>query len=101
MTDRWSAVLQLVAANTLYAGGIGYALGRRRPIHQARRWAKNHVVFRVPAGRLKSALVIALLPDVFVPLIWHRIRHGRYPAPPPRRRSPAPALIQKHKKENP
>lgn len=95
MSDRWSAVLQLVAANTLYAGGVGYALGRCRPIRRARSWARSHVAFGAPAGRVKSAAVIALLPDTFVPLIWFRIRHGRYPQPPPRRRAPMPALVER------
>jgi hypothetical protein len=95
MADRWGAVLQLVAANTAYAGLVGYAVGRGRPIRRARNWADSVLAFGDPAttGRLARAAVIALLPEVFIPLLWHRLRHGEYPQPPPRRSAPVPALV--------
>lgn len=95
MSDRWSAVLQFGAATLGYGLAGGYLLGRWRPVRRARSWASSHVAFGAPAGRVKSAAVIAVLPDTFVPLIWFRIRHGRYPQPPPRRPAPMPALVER------
>jgi hypothetical protein len=95
MNDRWSAVLQFGVA--VLGGGmvLGYCLGRSRPLHKARDWAAWEVRIGKGPGRVKGAAIIVLLPEMFVPLIWHRIRHGRYPHPPPRRRAPMPALIER------
>jgi hypothetical protein len=95
VSDRWNAVLHFGAA--VLASGVpgGYVLGRWRPVQRARSWARSHVAFGDPAGRVRSAVVIAVLPDMFVPLLWFRIRHGRYPEPPPRRRAPTPALVER------
>lgn len=73
---------------------IGYALGRSRPLHAAREWAHCKVLVGDDIGRVKSAAVIALLPETFVPLLWHRVRHGRYPQPPSKRRASVPAVVQ-------
>ena len=85
-------MLTLAAAAALVAG---YLLGRRRPLHRARQWAWWEVWVGKDPGRVKGAAIIALLPERFIPLVWHRIRHGAYPGPPPRR--PAPAIVNRRR----
>lgn len=72
---------------------VGYALGRWRPVHRAREWAWWKVWVGKDPGRIQGAAIIALLPERFAPLIWHRLRHGAYPQAPPRR--PAPPLVDR------
>ncbi len=75
-----------------WTGGlVGYVLGLVRPIRRARNWARWRLHAAVP-GRLMQALVLILLPDLTVPLLWHRLRHGAYPQPTPPQRRPAPKL---------
>lgn len=46
-----------------------------------------------PADELRLAAVAALLPELFTQAIWHRVRHGQWPTPQPRRTSPVPVMI--------
>jgi hypothetical protein len=72
--------------------GAGYWLGRYRPIHRARGWARSSLAFG-PMSRASAVCVIALMPATFARLLWHRVRHGAYPQPPPRRPAPVPVTV--------
>lgn len=87
-----------LALAAMAALATGYLLGRWRPHHRARTWAWWKVWVGKDPGRVKGAAIIALLPERFAPLIWHRIRHGAYPEPTTRRR-PAPKLIDRDAEE--
>lgn len=90
--------MTLALAAAVAALATGYLLGRCRPFHSAREWAWWKVWVGKDPGRVKGAAIIALMPERFAPLILHRIRHGAYPTPPPRR--PAPKLIDRDAEEN-
>ena len=84
---------------TLAALAAGYLLGRWRPLHKARDWALWKVWVGKDPGRIRGTAIVALLPERFAPIIWHRIRHGAYPQPPRRRPAPTPALVNRDNNE--
>lgn len=84
--------LALTAAAALAAG---YLLGLGRPLHSARRWAWWTLAIGRHPGRLRGTALVCLLPEQFAPIIWHRVRHGTYPEPPPRRVHPTPAVVNR------
>lgn len=82
------------AALVAAVAASGYAAGRYGPVRHVRAWADRTLTLNPDAGPVQRAIVVVVLPETTVPVLWHRIRYGRYPEPPPRRpRRPAPALI--------
>ena len=90
--------MSALVALALSGVAVGYLLGRWRPAHRARDWAWWKVAIGKDPGRVKGAAIIALLPERFAPLLWHRLRHGHYP--PGSQRRPAPALIEREHRES-
>lgn len=78
---------------------VGYVIGSVHPAEKARNWARWYLHgFDQDKGRLRRlrmGVVALLLPETFVRVTWHRVRHGEWPHPKAQRTARMPKLIVK------